>query len=79
MKKEYPGIERKMPKTTIPGFWVGALSGLTLAVVSTFYNQWQIDEFNRTQNEKYQQRYKNGLQEFEARIAKCKERITTKP
>ena len=56
-----------MKKTDYSWIWIGALSGLTFGVVSSFYSQWQMDEFNRTQKEKYQQRYKNGLQEFEAK------------
>jgi hypothetical protein len=67
-----------MKKTDYSWIWIGALSGLTFGVVSMFYSQWQMDEFNRTQKEKYQQRY-NGMQEFKARIAKCKERTATKP
>ena len=64
-----------MKPTDYSWIWIGALSGLTFGIVSGIYSQRQIDE----QNKEYQQRYKNGLQEFEARIAKCKERIATKP
>jgi hypothetical protein len=65
-----------MKKTDYSWIWIGALSGLTMGIFSSFYSKWQIDEFNRTENEKYQETYKNGLQKLEARIA-SKERAKT--
>jgi hypothetical protein len=53
-----------MKTTVFPWWFVGALSGLTFGVVSSFYSQWQMDEFNRTQKEKYQQDRKNGMRSF---------------
>jgi hypothetical protein len=67
---------QQMKKTDFSWIWVGALSGITFGVVSAIYSQWQRDEFNRIEKEKYQQ-MSNGMQEFKARAAKSKERTET--
>ena len=75
--RDYVGIKnihkQQMKKTDYSWIWVGALSGLTMGIFSSFYSKWQIDEFNK----EYRETYKNGLQKLEARIAELKERAKT--
>jgi hypothetical protein len=79
-EKEYPQTLKKMKANDYSWIWIGALSGLTGGIVSTFYSQWQIDEFNRTREKEYQD-MNNGLQTLEASIVNQtkKGRTATKP
>ena len=58
-----------MKKTDYSWIWIGALSGLTLGFFGRYYSQCQMDQFNK----EYQEKYKNGLQQIEARATKNEE------